>query len=53
MAKSNQHSPFFELAKTKYEEGKWTIKMLRALVAAGKITAEEFTEITGEDYEVV
>ena len=39
MARSKQHSPFFELAKAKYEAGLWTIKMLRTLVAAGKITA--------------
>jgi len=51
MAKSN-HSPWYEKAKAKYEAGAWTIAMLRALVAAGKITSEEFTEITGEVYEV-
>lgn len=51
MAKNN-HSPWYAKAKAKYEEGAWTIAMLRALVAAGKITAAEFTEITGEVYEV-
>lgn len=53
MARNKQHSPFFELAKAKYEAGLWNIKMLRTLVAAGKITAEEFEEITGETYEVI
>lgn len=49
MAKTN-HSPFYAMAKAKYEAGKWTLAMLRALVAAGKLTEAEFFEITGEDY---
>ena len=49
MAKNN-HSPYFELAKEKYDAGKWNEKMLRALVVAGRITAAEFTEITGKAY---
>lgn len=43
-------SEYFELVKEKYDSGKWGKKMLRALVAAGRITAEEFEEITGEAY---
>ena len=43
-------SEFFALVKEKYDSGKWSEKMLRALTAAGRITAEEFEEITGEAY---
>ena len=46
----NEHSVFYALAKEKYDAGKWTKAALRALAAAGKITAEEFWEITGEVY---
>ena len=45
----NEHSPYFELAKAKYDAGKWTAKMLRTLAAAGKITAAELEEIIGKD----
>jgi len=43
-------SEFFELCKAKYDAGKWTRAMLRALVAGGRLTAEEFETITGEAY---
>lgn len=43
-------SEYFALVKEKYDSGKWSKRMLRALVAAGRITAEEFEEITGEAY---
>ena len=46
----NAHSPYFELAKSKWDAGLWNERMLRALVAAGRITAAEFTEITGIEY---
>lgn len=38
-----------ETAKKYYPEF-WNIDRLKALVKAKKITAEEFKEITGEDY---
>lgn len=34
-----------------YEEGRWSLKMVRNAVKAGWITTDEFTEITGEPYE--
>lgn len=40
----------FEKVKDYYERGLWSIDRVRA--AVGKwITAEEFKEITGEDYD--
>ena len=45
-------STYFELVKRKYDNGEWTDKMLRALVKAGRITAAEYEQITGEKYEV-
>ncbi len=35
----------FEKAKKYYEEGHWTRKYIQALVAAGKLTQEEYDEI--------
>ena len=49
MAK-NTHSAFYEKALEKYESGAWTKAMLRVLVAKGKLTEAEYTEITGEAY---
>ncbi len=40
-------STYFELVKSKWDNGEWTDKMLRALVKAGRITAAEYEEITG------
>lgn len=33
-----------------YKQGLWTLTMVRNAVTKGKITAEEFIEITGEVY---
>lgn len=43
-------SEYFELVKQKYDSGKWSKAMLRALVKAGRITADEYRYITGEVY---
>lgn len=43
-------SKFAEKVKKYYDSGIWTIKMVRDAVVKGKITVEEFREITGEDY---
>lgn len=40
----------YELAKKNYPD-LWNIEMLRTLVAKGRITAEQFEEITGEPYD--
>ena len=38
-----------EMAR-KYYPALWSIDRMRALVAAGKLTFEEYQEITGEEY---
>lgn len=40
----------FEKIKKWYESGMWTKKMVRNAVLKGKITEDEYTEITGEEY---
>lgn len=40
----------YEMAKKNYPR-LWNIDMLRNLVTKGRITAEQFEEITGEVYE--
>ena len=39
----------FELAQKYYPE-LWSIERLKALVAANKLTTDEYKTITGEDY---
>lgn len=39
-----------EMAKKNYERGLWTVEMLAALVAKGKMTEADYNEITGETY---
>ena len=41
----------FGKIKKWYESGMWTKKMVRNAVLKGKITEEEYIEITGEAYE--
>lgn len=43
-------SKAYELAK-KYYPNFWGKEKLKKLVEAGKLTADEYKEITGEDYE--
>lgn len=38
------------MARKNYERGLWTIEMLDRLVEVGRLTAEEFKEITGQDF---
>ena len=42
----------YDTIKEYYDTGRWKIESLRHVVAHGWITPEEFTEITGEPYEV-
>ena len=46
----NEHSKMFEKIKSWYESGIWSKEWVRNAVAKGKITAEEYKEITGEEY---
>lgn len=40
----------FELVKKYYEQGLWDKSKVRNAVVKGWITADEYKEITGEDY---
>lgn len=42
---------WFQKIKKYYESGFWTKAMVRNAVIKGKITPEEYEEITGESYE--
>ena len=44
------HSAQFDHLKERYDQGRISISMLRKYVTGGRITAEEFEEITGEKY---
>ena len=45
------HSKNFNKIKKYYDEGLWSIAKVRAVVGKSLgITAEEFKEITGQDY---
>ncbi|MDO5448958.1 MAG: XkdX family protein [Clostridia bacterium] len=46
-----QHSPKFSTVKGYYDSGKWAKKAVRNAVVKAWITADEYKEITGEDYE--
>lgn len=37
----------FELAREYYKNGAWTLDYLNVLAKAGKLTSEEYREITG------
>lgn len=43
-------SKYYNLVKRNYDNGFWSISKVRDAVAKGWITAEEFREITGEEY---
>lgn len=45
------HSKKYSMLKGYYWMGFWTIKMMRCAVVKKWITADEFKEITSEDYE--
>lgn len=44
------HSKNYSKVLKYYRSGDWTIQMVRNAVVKGWITAEEFKEITKEDY---
>lgn len=46
-----EHSKNFDKYKGWYESGLWNRGMLYNIVGKGKITAEEYEEITGEAFE--
>ena len=40
----------FEIIKKNYDRGLWTKQMVKVAVVKGVITADQYKEITGEDY---
>lgn len=44
------HSPQYENLKKRYEQGRISISMLRNYTKVGRITEEEYFEITGFVY---
>lgn len=46
-----EHSKMFDKIKKWYDDGLWSKKKVHDAVVKGKITAEEYEEITGEPYE--
>ena len=51
MAKKVTHSKNYDKVKKYYDDGRWTLAMVKNAVVKGWITAAEYKEITGEDYE--
>lgn len=49
-AQEVQHSPKFEDIKGYYDSGFWNAAMVKNAVKKKRITAEEYTEITGKEY---
>lgn len=45
-----EHSPKYDKVKGYYDAGLWSVARVRQAVVKGWITADEFTEITGEPY---
>lgn len=41
----------YEIIKRNYDLGLWTKAMVKMAVKKGVITAEQYKEITGDDYE--
>ena len=44
-------SAWYQKIKDYYTAGLWTLEMVKNAVRKGKITAEEFTDITGLAYD--
>lgn len=42
----------YEIIKRNFDRGLWTSQMVKLAVVKNVITAEQFKEITGEDYEI-
>lgn len=51
MAKNTQRSPKFDMIKSYYKRGLWSITRVRNVTEKGWITPGEFEEITGQPYE--
>ena len=47
---NTKHSPDFDHLKERWDHKRISLSMLRKYVLGGRITADEFKEITGETY---
>lgn len=47
-----QHSDWFDRIKDYYDTKRWNLAMVKNAVKKGKITEEEYEEITGRKYKV-
>lgn len=47
----NLMSKKYQTVKQYYDKGLWNATMVRNAVVKGWITSDEYTDITGEDYE--
>lgn len=45
-----EHSPQFEHLMQRYDQGRISDSMLRKYVAVGRITQDEYKEITGNEF---
>ena len=45
-----EHSSQYYTLLERYDQGRISLAMLRRYVLVGRITAEEFAEITGKEY---
>lgn len=50
-AKTTERSQLFEKYRERYQKGGCTKEQLKRIVSLGRLTPEEYKEITGEDYE--
>ncbi len=48
--KAAEHSAHYETVKKWYDRGLWSIARVRKAVECKWVTADEYTEITGEEY---
>lgn len=46
----SEHSAAYTMAKRYYDSGEWSKAWLRMLVDRGRLTQDEYAEITGETY---
>lgn len=47
---SDKHSAGYKTAVDEYNAGRWSKAMLRILVQRKRLTADEYAEITGDQY---
>ena len=51
MKSEESMSKKYNIVKTHYDDGTWTMEQVRNAVIKGWITESEYTEITGQQYD--